>query len=89
MYLPAFNLIIEYNGDYWHCNPNKYSKDYFHQVKGMAAEKLWEYDKNKVDIIINNGYNLEVIWECEISDEKKLNKILKNYVKNKSTCTPK
>jgi hypothetical protein len=28
------------------------------------------------------GYNLEVIWEREFSDDKKLNKIIKKYVKN-------
>ena len=80
MYLPAFNLVIEYNGDYWHCNPNKYNKDYFHQVKSMTAEKLWEYDKNKVDIIINNGYNLEVVWESDYkSDKTIINKLIKKY----------
>jgi G:T-mismatch repair DNA endonuclease (very short patch repair protein) len=80
IFLPQFNLIIEYNGDYWHCNPNKYSKDYFHQVKGMTAEKLWEYDKNKVDIILKNGYNLEVVWESDYkSDKTIINKLIKNY----------
>ena len=80
IFLPQFNLIIEYNGDYWHCNPNKYDKDYFHQVKGMTAEKLWEYDKNKVDIIINNGYNLEVVWESDYkSDKTIINKLIKKY----------
>jgi|694.fasta_scaffold138646_1 hypothetical protein len=80
IFLPKLNLIIEYNGDYWHCNPNKYNKDYFHQVKGMTAEKLWEYDRNKVDIILNNGYNLEVVWESDyISDRTIINKLIKKY----------
>jgi hypothetical protein len=25
VYLPQYNLLIEYNGDYWHCNPKKYN----------------------------------------------------------------
>lgn len=80
IYLPTLNLIIEYNGDYWHCNPKKYKKDYFHQVKGMTAEKLWEYDKNKVDIIIKNGYNLEVVWETDYKFDKTIiNKLIKKY----------
>ena len=26
-------LLIELNGDYWHCNPEKYESDFFHHVK--------------------------------------------------------
>ena len=26
IYVPSFNLIIEADGDYWHGNPQKYSK---------------------------------------------------------------
>jgi G:T-mismatch repair DNA endonuclease (very short patch repair protein) len=80
IYIPKLNLIIEFNGDYWHCNPNKYDKNYFHQVKGVTAEKLWEYDKNKVDIILNNGYNLEVVWESDYKlDKTIINKLIKKY----------
>lgn len=80
IFLPQLNLIIEYNGDYWHCNPNKYSKEYFHQVKGMTAEQLWEYDKNKIDLIKNKGYNLEVVWESDYkSDKTIINNLIKKY----------
>jgi G:T-mismatch repair DNA endonuclease (very short patch repair protein) len=80
IYLPKYNLIIEYNGDYWHCNPKKYGEDYFNQVKGKTAKELWEYDKNKVDLIIKRGYNLEIIWESDLKDDPDLiNKILKKY----------
>ena len=42
--------------------------------------KLWEYDKNKVDIIINNGYNLEVVWETDYKTDKTIiNKLIKKY----------
>lgn len=80
IYLPQLNLVIEYNGDYWHCNPNKYSKEYFHQVKGITAEQLWEYDKNKIDLIKNKGYNLEVVWESDYkSDKTIINNLIKKY----------
>lgn len=37
-----------------------------------------------VDLIRNNGYNLEVIWEQEFKNDNKLiNKILEKYVKSK------
>ena len=80
IYIPKLNLVIEYNGDYWHCNPKKYSEDYFNQVKSKTAKELWEYDKNKVDLIIKNGYNLEIIWESDLKEDPHLiNKILKKY----------
>lgn len=45
-----------------------------------SAEKLWEYDKNKVDIILNNGYNLEVVWESDYKlDKTIINKLIKKY----------
>jgi hypothetical protein len=83
MFIPKFNLIIEYNGDYWHCNPKKYDADYYHQVKRMYAKELWEYDKNKVDLIFKKGYNLEIVWESDLkTDPDLINKILKKYEKN-------
>lgn len=80
IYIPKLNLIIEYNGDYWHCNPKKYNEDYYHQVKGKTAKELWEYDKNKIDLIIKNGYNLEIVWESDLkSNPNLIKKIIKNY----------
>jgi len=82
IFIPELNLIIEYNGDYWHCNPNKYNFDYYHELKKMFAEEIWNYDKKKIDLIKSNGYNLEVIWETEYNKNPKLiNKIIKKYVK--------
>jgi G:T-mismatch repair DNA endonuclease (very short patch repair protein) len=66
IYIPSLNLIIEYNGDYWHCNPNKYEGDYFNQKKNEYAKDIWEYDSNKLELIRNYGYNLEVVWESDL-----------------------
>jgi G:T-mismatch repair DNA endonuclease (very short patch repair protein) len=78
IYIPSLNLVIEYNGDYWHCNPNKYESSYFHEVKKKTAQQLWEYDKKKIDLLKEYGYNLEVVWE---SDYKKDNTIIKKLIK--------
>lgn len=82
IFIPELNLIIEYNGDYWHCNPVKYNHDYHHKLKNMLAEDIWNYDKTKIDLIINNGYNLEIIWETDYNrDPKLIYKIISKYVK--------
>ena len=80
IYIPSLNLIIEYFGDYWHCNPKKYEPDYYHQIKKKTAKELWEYDKNKIDLAVEKGYNLEVVWESDYkSDKTIINKLIKKY----------
>jgi G:T-mismatch repair DNA endonuclease (very short patch repair protein) len=86
LYIPSLNLIIEYNGDYWHCNPKKYKSTYFNKKKNLFAWEMWEYDKNKLELIKNYGYNLEVIWESDLKDNNKLLKnIITKYVTNNNS----
>jgi hypothetical protein len=66
------NKLIEYNGDYWHANPLKYQKDKifnFRKYK-MTAEDVWNKDKLKKQIAINNGYNILTIWENNYNNNK-------------------
>ena len=83
VYIPELNLIIEYFGDYWHCNPTKYNSDYYNQKKMKTAEEIWEYDRMKVDLIKSYGYNLEIIWETDLKyNNEKLIKIVEKYDSN-------
>ena len=80
LFIPKLNLIIEYFGDYWHCNPNKYSSDYHNVKKNLTAKEIWDYDKSKLELIKSYGYNLEVIWESELKlNNDKLLTIIKKY----------
>jgi phage FluMu protein Com len=80
IYIPLLNLIIEYNGDYWHCNPIKYDENYYNQKKGKYAKDIWEYDNNKLELIRSYGYNLEIVWESELkSDPNIIKKIINKY----------
>jgi len=88
VYIPSLNLIIEYFGDYWHCNPKKYESDFFNKKKGKFAWELWDYDKKKIDLIKSYGYNLEVVWEGDLKlNNKLIELIIENYV-TKLTSTP-
>ena len=82
VYIPSLNLIIEYFGDYWHCNPLKYQSDYYNVKKGKYAWELWEYDTKKLELIKSCGYNLEVIWE---KDLKNNNKLIENIISKYDT----
>jgi G:T-mismatch repair DNA endonuclease (very short patch repair protein) len=80
VFIPKLNLIIEYFGDYWHCNPNKYSSDYLNVKKGLTAKEIWEYDKSKLELIKNYGYNIEVIWESDLKlNNDELIKLINKY----------
>ena len=67
------NKLIEFNGDYWHCNPIKYKFDYFHQVKNMTAKEIWEYDARKKELAESYGYKVLTIWEHEYDESLKNN----------------
>jgi hypothetical protein len=82
IFIPSLNLIIELFGDYWHCNPNRYSEEYYHTIKKKTSKEIWEQDEIRVDIIKNYGYNLEVIWEYDSKNPDNIKNILKKYEKN-------
>ena len=70
--------IIEFNGDYWHCNPNtKFGKDdYFHPIIKKNVEEIWNYDKEKIAVAESYGYKVKVVWEKDYRDDPK--KVIKD-----------
>jgi hypothetical protein len=55
--------IIEVNGIFWHCKPDIYKPDYFHKVKKITANDIWNYDSRKKETANAHGYDVLVIWE--------------------------
>lgn len=64
--------IIEYNGDYWHCNPNKYSSDYFNKKTGKYAKDVWATDLDRRNILEQMGYSIFCVWESDFLKERKM-----------------
>ena len=62
--------IIEYNGDYWHCNPKKYSYDYFNKKIKKYAKDIWENDLQRRKSLENLGYSILCIWESDFINNK-------------------
>lgn len=58
-------ICIEFNGDFWHCNPEYVSSNFFHPVKKLKAEQIWKLDEQKNRIIENMGYRVIIVWESE------------------------
>lgn len=70
------NKIIEFNGDYWHCNPKFFKHDDINPTKKMTAESIWMYDAKKIKCAKDNGYEVIVIWE----DDKEHEDVIKKCI---------
>lgn len=62
-YLPNSNLIIEIDGDYWHCNPDKYKDGPINQMQ----KKNQRIDELKNKWALTNGIPIMRIWENDIN----------------------
>jgi len=72
------NKVIEFNGDYWHCNPKKYNKNYFHKYLQLSAFDVWERDKMKNNAIQEQGFDVLVIWEDDYKQNR--NKVIQECI---------
>lgn len=77
-YLYKYNILIEVDSDFWHCNPKQYEKPLYE-----CQQHTIEHDKIKNDWAIKNGYKLLRFWESDIKNNrlevvKKLIKSLEN-----------
>lgn len=71
-FLPDQNLLIEYQGDYWHANSSKYPPGTQLKIQGVGlvrVEEIWARDEAKVRKAEEKGYSVAYIWE---EDYKKL-----------------
>jgi len=75
------NIILEINGDFWHCNPNKYNEDYIHPYIKKTASEIWLKDINKKINAEKKGYEVIYIWEDEIKNTKDLTELVLNKIK--------
>lgn len=74
-----YKIFIEIHGDYWHCNPLLYKKNYFHPQKEKIATEIWKQDKLRFNSVKKlSGMKGMVIWE---NDWKKNNKEIKDKIK--------
>jgi very-short-patch-repair endonuclease len=65
-------LIIEFNGDYWHCNPLIYQDDYFNHTLKKYAKEIRQNDLDRQNDLHILGYNILVIWEHDWKTNKLL-----------------
>jgi hypothetical protein len=67
-YDPTTNTVYEFLGDYWHGNPNVFSKTELHSHSGKTFGELYKKTKTKLDNYKKLGYNVVYIWESEYTE---------------------
>ena len=75
IWIPERRIAIEFNGNYWHCNPIKYNESYFHKELNMTAKQKWEYDELKINECQKMGIDLIVVWEYNWVHDKEQVKV--------------
>ncbi len=74
------NLLVEYNGDFWHANPKIYKPgDLLNHPNGkITANDIWKKDEVKKKLAEKHGYTLMYLWESEIQGlgEESLQKLI-------------
>lgn len=63
------NILIEFQGSYWHCDPRMYEANYFHPQKERTAEEIWDYDSCKQKLANENGYKVFIVWEKDCKED--------------------
>lgn len=63
------NKLIEYNGDYWHCNPKKFDESFYNDVSKMTASEIWERDRQKAKLAEDRGFEVLVVWETDMNKD--------------------
>ena len=58
---PTTNTVYEYNGSYWHGNPNIYKRDDINTVLGVTFGELYQKTLER-ETLIKKHYNLVVLW---------------------------
>lgn len=62
--------VIEFNGDCFHANPNIYKEhDKPNPFTEETSKKIWEFDKRKIDAIVNRGYDVMIVWESDYRED--------------------
>ena len=62
--------IIEFNGDYWHMNPQIYNEHDFNNSKKMYAQEIWDMFNKKIKIANDKGFQTFVVWEKDWNEDK-------------------
>lgn len=59
------NFIVEFFGDFWHHNPKFYDAEHINKLTKRVSKDVWNRDTEKLNILREKGFYVEVIWEFD------------------------
>lgn len=62
-------IIYEYNGDFWHGNPNYYKSNNLNKILNITFGDLYQKTFQKEKDLISAGYTVVSIWESDFYRE--------------------
>jgi very-short-patch-repair endonuclease len=62
-YLPDHNVVVQFDGDYWHGNPAKYSD------LDARQQKRVQYDRSQDAFMLANGIRVFRFWHSELHND--------------------
>lgn len=67
--IPDLNIAIEFNGDFWHANPNIFeAKDVV--IGEKLAEDIWAFDAYKLHMLKQHDLDVLVVWQSDYTSRK-------------------
>lgn len=61
--------IIEFNGDFWHMNPQNCLSSDFNSITNSQAFEIWEHDKLRKTIFEGLGFKVHIVWEKDFNSD--------------------
>lgn len=61
-------IVIEFNGDYFHANPNKYKPTDEFFFGDQTAAEIWKDDLHKQRLIESHGFKFLCVWESDYDE---------------------
>lgn len=65
VYVPEYNLIIFWDGEYWHGHPTKLKNG----IPDKRQDQRIKYDKSQEAYLLKCGYKILRFWESEVKKE--------------------
>lgn len=85
--IKSIGIIIEYNGEKFHPNYDKYDifyleKNWKHPYNSeICIKDLIKKDKDKIENAISNGFDIHIIWSSDCDKLEKIKEIIKKKIK--------
>ena len=81
-------VVLEFHGDFWHGNPNKFTSTTWNPVTKLTMEELYQKTLDKKYPFENEGYIYISKWESDFDRDLSQNEAMATFIQNIELVTP-